>query len=129
MKNMTQRKIPEEQEFENFRMYHQLQYDRIDKLESRRENFSNFIITISAGIYLIGFQNLSDLNLVTGLFLPIMVIIVNISAIIFADRSRHYVKMHQERAKNARAEYAPQLNVISSQVEKIDSSKDFFRRN
>ena len=58
--------------FQNFRMYHQLQYDRIGKIEARREVFSKFVITISTGIYLIGFRNLEDLNILTGVFLPIL---------------------------------------------------------
>ncbi len=128
-KNNTKRVIPENEEFENFRMYHQLQYDRIDKLESRRETFSNFVITISAGIYLVGFGDLSKLNLISGIFLPVIISLINLSSIIFAHRSKHYIKMHQERAKIARAEYAPQLNSISSKVEKIDSMKDPLRRD
>lgn len=127
--NERSRKIPEAQEFENFRMYHQLQYDRIDKLESKRETFSNLVITVSAGIYLIGFDEITNLNIVTGMCLPIMVIVVNLASIMFANRSRAFVKMHQNRAKMARATYAPQLNDINSKVYKLDSSKDAFRRN
>ena len=37
------------QEYENFRAYHSLQYERIDKLESRREIFNSIVLTASFG--------------------------------------------------------------------------------
>lgn len=105
-------------EYENFRMYHQLQYDRIDKLESKRETFSNLVLTLSAGIYLIGFGDSEKLNDFTGVYLPIIIIFVNIAAIVFASKSRYWIKLHQERAEVARDKYAKELNELNKSANK-----------
>ena len=52
---------------ENFRMYYQLQYDRIDKLETKRENFSNYILTISSAIFVLSITSAKDFNCILAL--------------------------------------------------------------
>ncbi|MBL4559889.1 MAG: hypothetical protein JKX79_02775 [Labilibaculum sp.] len=128
--------ISKKQQFENFRMYHQLQYERIDKLETKREIFSNIVITLSSGFYLFGLGKLFVLggtpgakNVYLGGFLLVLIILINICSILFANNTRVYIKMHQKRAKKARSEYASQLNKINKQVKKKNSNRDFFSRN
>lgn len=118
-----QKKMPQVNEsdfssrqLDNFRMYHQLQYDRIDKLESKRETFSNLVLTLSAGIYLLGLGSIEELNPITGKYLSIIVILVNIAAIIFANKSRYWIKLHQERAKVARNIFAPELEFFNREA-------------
>jgi len=121
-------KVPESEQFANFRMYHQSQYERIDKLEARREFFSNFVITLSSAIFVIGFSDIAKLNAVNGTLLPSMIVLMNWVSIIFIRKSRIFIKMHQDRAKGAREMFAPELNQINQKVGKIDSGKDRFRR-
>lgn len=118
----------EDQDYENFRAYHGLQYDRIDKLESRREIFNSLVLSASLGIITFGFSKDSNFNLFTvfGVF-PIL-ILSNFAAIMFSKRTRILVKMHQKRAEIARDIYAPRFNNINRQVGKIDSSNDIFNR-
>lgn len=114
---------------ENFRMYHQLQYDRIDRLESKRETFSNLIITISIAVFTFAYSKESGLEKQGDYALPILIILVNVVAIIFAAQSRYFIKMHQRRAEIAREMFAPALNLINDQVDKKDGNKDYFNRN
>ena len=103
-------------DYENFRMYHQLQYDRIDKHESKRETFSNLVLTLSAGLYLLGLGDIEKLNDFNCIYVSSIVILVNIAAIIFASKSRYWIKLHQERAATARKEYAPKLEKLNQKA-------------
>lgn len=123
-----EKEIQKQREYENFRMYHQLQYDRMDKLENRREIFNNIVLTISLAIITFGFSKESQINLWTGIGLSIILILANIGAIFFSKRSLEFFKMHQARAKAAREKYAPELNEINKQIGKRDSDKDPFSR-
>ena len=123
-----EKEIQKQREYENFRMYHQLQYDRMDKLENRREIFNNIVLTISLAIITFGFSKESQINLWTGIGLSIILILANIGAIFFSKRSLEFFKMHQARAKAAREKYAPELNEINKQIGKRDSNKDPFSR-
>jgi hypothetical protein len=115
-------------EYENFRMYHQLQYDRIDKHESKRETFSNLVLTLSAGLYLIGLGDVEKLNDFNSFYVSLIVIFVNIAAIIFASKSRYWIKLHQQRAEAARIEFAPKLEewnetAFENYQRKLDSNR------
>lgn len=117
-----------EQEYENFRAYHSLQYERIDKLESRREIFNSIVLTASLGVITFGFSRDSKVNLYTTSGLALIIVLANLIAIVFSRRSFEFVKMHQERAKVARTIYAPEFNEINDIVGKRDFKKDWFRR-
>jgi multisubunit Na+/H+ antiporter MnhG subunit len=114
---------------QHFDLYHQLQYDRIDKLETKRENFCNYIITISSGFFVIVFTNTEKLNLTNSLFLFIFIFLINTIAILFICKTRPLIKMHQGRAKLARKRYLKELGRISDLVSKPVSAKDLFRRD
>ena len=60
--------------------------------------------------------------------LPIVVIGLNVFALLYAGKSRTFVKMHQARAKEARAKYAPKLNELNDSVDKPDSNNDLWNR-
>nr|WP_315207455.1 hypothetical protein [uncultured Flavobacterium sp.] len=120
-KEKKKRKI----ESENFRLFYQIQYDRIDKLETKRENFCNYIITISSTLLVFGLNNSNENKSLLLLF----IIIINILAIVFIDKTRLWVNMHQERAKEASAKYAIEFNEIKDSVGKAESDNDTFRRS
>jgi Na+/melibiose symporter-like transporter len=129
MKNDNQENTKIERE--DFRMFHQLQYDRIEKIELGRDNFSNFIVTITSGIFLIGFSDLSKLNEITGTLIPIIVIFINYAAITYINKSREFKLMHKQRAKEARENYAKELQDINDKVYesmKVTEKKTRFRR-
>ena len=108
-----------EQNLENFRMYHQLQYDRIGKLEASREMFSNFIITLSAGLYLFDLNDNSNSNIMGRNILLVFVIIINFSFLLYSKTTIKQIRIHKKRAKLARYEYAPTLNIINKNVDRI----------
>lgn len=112
-----------------FDSYHQLQYDRIDKLETKRENFCNYIITITSGIFAITFNYLDKLDLKNSIFIFLFVLIINSISIIFICKTRPLIKMHQNRARLARKDYLGVLGKINDLVPKPESSKDYFRRD
>ena len=50
-------------------IYHQIQYDRIDNLETRRENFSNYVLTICTGVLGITLANPNSLDSISIFFI------------------------------------------------------------
>jgi hypothetical protein len=100
---------------EDFRLYYQHQYDRIKELEQQRLIMTNVIVSISVLSFSLAFTNTSELNLVNGVGLPLMVIIANLIAIFWNQRTRAFIKMHQKRAHAA-------LNFIAPQLEELDKS-------
>lgn len=127
-KNLQKNKKMSEDK-QHFDMYHQLQFDRIDKLETKRENFCNYVITISSAFFIIVFTNTEKLNLTNSIFLFIFIFLINSIATLFIFKTRPLIKMHQERAKLARKKYSKGLNKISAKIPKPDSDKDPFRRD
>jgi hypothetical protein len=113
---------------EDFRMYHQLQYERISQLEQQRLTMTNFVIGISLLAFTFGFSDFSNLNLVTAIGLPVAIIISNLFAMLYTSRSRKFIKMHQKRAEKARELYSKDLNRIYESVPKVESEHDFFSR-
>jgi len=114
---------------ETFRMFYLLQYDRIDKLETRRENFCNFILTLSSALIAYLITNIKSIE--SNNIAPIIMIIIvsNITAIIFNHKTRPMIKMHQKRAKMAIDISSPKLGEIIDLVIKPNSNKDKFRRS
>ena len=114
---------------ETFRTYYLLQFDRIDKLESKLESYSNLILTISAAILTFGYStDYAQGNEVKNL-VPLIVVSLNGFGILFALRTRDFIKMHQRRARLVLLKCAPEFSQINSMVPKPDSDNDFFRRN
>jgi len=113
---------------EDLRMYHQLQYDRIAQHEQQRLSVSSFVVGFSILSFTIGFNDIRQLNLINGLFLPIIISAANYFAAVYAEKARYFVKMHQDRAKEVRAMFAPELNQINSSVGKVDSNTDRLNR-
>lgn len=112
----------------DFRMYHQLQYERITQLEQQRLTMTNVIIGISTAAFAIEYSSLVNINSLSKFILPIVIIAINLFALLYAWKSRKFVKMHQARAKKAREIVSPYLNEINEAVGKIESSKDLLNR-
>lgn len=115
-------------EKDDFRMYHQLQYERIAELEQQRLTMTNFVVGVSIISFTFAFSDMGKLNVINAMALPIIIIISNIFAMLYTSRSRKFIKMHQQRAEKARERYSPELNQINKAVSKIESSRDPFNR-
>ncbi|MCB9826673.1 hypothetical protein H6804_00130 [Candidatus Nomurabacteria bacterium] len=118
-------------DIEHLKEYHQLQYERIDKLEEQRFNFANLILTLGTFALTFGYKDASIgfNNAIQKIAIPLLLLISNIAAIIFIFKTREFIKMHQKRAEIARELYAPVLNQINENVTKIDSGKDIIKRS
>ncbi|WP_343634454.1 hypothetical protein [Fluviicola sp.] len=113
---------------ENFRLFYQNQYDRIDKLETKRENLCNYVLTVSTAI--IGFYlSTKNHSIPYTNLLVVFVCAVNLIAIVFIRKTRPFIKMHQKRASLASKSNANEFNRIKKHVGKVDSDEDFFNRN
>lgn len=114
---------------ENFRLFYQIQYDRIEQLETKRENFCNYIITISSAIIVLTFTKEVNLTLLNKTFLLVFLILTNLLVLIFIDKTRLWVKMHQKRIKEGCKRHAKELNDINNYIGKAESDNDYFRRS
>jgi hypothetical protein len=97
------------------RMYYEHQYDRMAKLEEQGLTISNIVITINVVAFTFGFTNVKDLNIITGLGLPLMMIISNFFAIIYIWCSSIFIRFHQARSKRVIENYAPALFKIDKE--------------
>ena len=111
---------------ETFLMYYQLQYD---KIETRRENFCNYVITISSAIFALGFTSTINLNPENFILLILFITAINLASIIFIKKSRKIIKMHQARAEFACQKYQKMILEINDKVGKENSENDNFRRS
>lgn len=96
--------------------YHQLQYDRIDKLETKRENFSNYVLTISSGIFILGVSNPEKINLAIAFVIFVFGLALNLIGILFIKSTMPYITMHQQRAKKIKEEYDERFIKINNSV-------------
>ncbi len=126
---MSKKKKTRKFDSENFRLFYQIQYDRIDKLESKRENFCNYIITLSAAVLAFGLAKPNEISNVDKNLILGFIVLVNVLVIIFIDRTRLWVKMHQKRAELASEKHASEFNEIKDSIGKAESDKDIFRRS
>jgi len=102
---------------ENYvRMYYEHQYDRIAKQEQYRLTMTNYVLTVSALAFTFGYQNISQLTVVNGLGLPLIIIIANIFAILTINRTAEYFRGHQQRARKILEDYAPALKKINDDI-------------
>lgn len=99
-------------------LYHQLQYDRIDQLETKRENFSNYVLTICSGIFILWGSNYEKINFILSIGVFVFGLFLNIIAILFIQNTRPFIKMHQKRAQKIRAKYDPFISEIHHSIPK-----------
>jgi hypothetical protein len=99
------------------------------ELEQQRLTMTNVIVGLSVLAFSLAFSDISKLNIVNAVGLPVVVGFANMIALLYTRRSRAFIKMHQERAHKALATFAPEVEELDRQVPKpFDSSKDKFRR-
>ena len=91
------------------RMYYEHQYDRIKKNEDQAMNVSNVVFTVTAVILTFGFSNKQSFSSILILFLPIVIIIANVTAILYIRENTRWIRAHQLRAKRILETYTPEL--------------------
>ena len=113
---------------ENFRFFYQTQFDRIDKLETKRENFCNFVLTLSSAIIVFSLSTENRLIQYVN-FLIVLICLINLTAIVFIVKTRPFIKMHQKRADLASQHNEVSFNNIKETVPKPNSDGDLINRS
>ena len=98
---------------EYVKMYYEHQYDRLAKHENYRLTLTNYVLTISALVFTFGYQNTAQLTMINGVALPLIIVIANVFAIGYIDRTIDFTNAHQNRAREVLKRYAPELIEIN----------------
>ena len=98
------------------RMYYEHQYDRLAKLNDQRLRVSGLISTLSILVFTFGFDYEEAPNVVSGIALPIIIILANYLSIVYVTHSQRLKDMHKSRAKKVLSEYAPHLSTIDQGI-------------
>ena len=118
-----------ETEKEDWRIYYKIQYERINYLEQQRLTFSNIVVVVTALFVTFGFSVQESYLLWSKIVITsIFIVAINISAILFINKSRYWIKLHQERARKIREVMFNGLNEIMEEIPKTDSNLDPLRR-
>ncbi len=95
--------------------YYNRQYDRLAKHEDQTLVFSNLIVTLSLASFAVGAMKSGDVTILSGVILPIAVILSNICAILFIRRSHSSSAIHVSKAKACMQRYAPGVSEIDAE--------------
>ncbi len=98
-------------------MYYEHQYDRMAKLEEQRLIVTNIAITLSVFAFTFGFSNTQSLTELNGIGLPVMMILVNVSAIAYIVHSSDVTATHDRRAKRVLELYAKDLYQLDQSIQ------------
>ncbi len=96
-------------------MYYEYQYDRISKHEDNRLTLTNYVLTISTLAFTFGYQNATQLTIINGIGLPVIVILLNIFALLYIERTKEFMDVHQDRARVILKLYAPELQRLNEE--------------
>jgi hypothetical protein len=110
------------------RMYYEHQYERIKKHEEQALTISNIVLTASALIITFGLNNRQSFGPVLILFLPAIIIVVNIFSIFYIRNRSRYISMHRTRAKLILKTYIPELYILDSETAARDMERAIGRR-
>lgn len=99
---------------ENYvRMFYGHQYDRIGKEEGYRLTITNYVLTVSALAFTFGYQNASQLTFMNGIGLPLIILVVNLFAMIYINRTSEVINAQKKRAREILTRCAPELNEVN----------------
>lgn len=108
---------------------YELQYERIAQHENQRLAFSSLVIAITTGaLAFISSESKPLSSSFQFLLLISLLLAINITAIVLISKSRYWIKLHQERAKQILIKFSPDISDIIDSIEKANSDKDKFRR-
>jgi hypothetical protein len=95
------------------RMFYEHQYDRMGKEEGYRLTITNYVLTVSALAFTFGYQSSTQLTVMNGIGLPFIILIVNLFAMIYIERTSEVINAQKKRAREILNRYAPELNEIN----------------
>jgi hypothetical protein len=110
------------------RMYYEHQNDRIMKYEDQSLNISNIVLTISALIITFGLNSRQSFGSILILFLPVVLIFANFTAILYIRDSARWIKSHRTRADRILEIYIPELSTLDSETMAPHNQYTFGRR-
>lgn len=102
---------------EYVRMYYEHQYDRMAKLEDQRLIVTNIVITLSVVAFTFAFSNTQGLTTLTGFGLPVVLALVNLSAIGYIVHTANVIEAHRRRAKRVLELYAKDLYQLDQSIQ------------
>lgn len=94
------------------RMFFEHQYERIKKHEDQALVISNIVLTISALVLTFGLNNRTSFGSILIIFLPIMILVANVFAILFVRDENEWIEERLMKAKKILDIYAPELSSI-----------------
>ncbi len=95
------------------RMYYEHQHNRIAKQEQYRLTMTNYVLTVSTLALTFGYQNATQLTIINGVGLPLIIIVANIFAIATVNRTKQFSEARVKRAREVLQKYAPELEKIN----------------
>ncbi len=104
-------------DFEIFSGLHNLQYERISKLEDQNNHISNFVSGLSTITIAFLFTD-KTIDSKPAFYLIIIFIGANILACFYLIQTRRFIKMHQERGEHLRRELSDSVHEIYQNVKK-----------
>jgi hypothetical protein len=110
------------------RMYFDHQYERIEKLEGQGLSITNIITTLIVLGFTFGYNKEMTLTIVSGVVLPLILIIINIFAVFYISRTSGWINTHRDRAKLTLRKYAPDLFMLDKEVLEYKKVKFWSRR-
>lgn len=114
----------DEQDLQSARMYYRSQYERVGRHETNRLTFSNYVIAasfVALGVLAGSGSNQGFLELPGTLpraAVTSVVALANVFAIMFAFRSRYWIKIHLERVRYTLEYLSPDLVALQRQADK-----------
>lgn len=103
-------------EIEFVRMYYEHQYERVAKLEEARSTMTNYVLGLSTLVFAFAYQNVSNLSVINGIVLPLIIIVANYFPMRYIDRSTHFLNVHKKRARTVLKQYAPELGSLNESI-------------
>ena len=101
---------------EYVRMYYEHQYDRMAKLEEQRLIVTNVVITLSVVTFTL-WGNTQGLTTLTGFGLPVVMALINLSAITYIVHTAEVIETHDRRAKRVLELYAKDLYQLDQSIQ------------
>ncbi|NEZ57573.1 hypothetical protein [Adonisia turfae] len=108
--------------------YYEHQYNRVSKLEEQGLTITNVVISFSVVAFTFGFNANQILTTVTGIVLPLTMIVINIFAITYLISSGDWIETHRSRGKRILKLFAEDIYQLDREVFKERKIRFFGRR-
>ena len=93
-------------------MYYEHQYDRMAKLEEQGMLITNVVVSLNILAFTFGFNNAVAPSVIAGIGLPVVMVIANLFAILYINRTSSWIRTHRMRAKRILRDLSPTLYAL-----------------